>query len=156
MDDYAIDFCHQQELLQVDELQLKNAIELVLSQEGVSHAEVRVAFVDDDCIHQANRQFLGHDQPTDVLSFPDNQQAGPLGGDIMVSTETAIRQSNHYGWSAQHELLLYIIHGVLHLIGYEDLDDDARKIMRDREIHYLKSLGIEALYDPEELSRHSL
>ena len=154
----TIDFNYRQPSLNIHEESLQQAVKNVLRGECITNANIRVAIVDDLTIHKANRQFLGHDEPTDVLSFPWKDETDPanndpecageistgscLEGDIMISAETATRQATEYGWSASDELLLYLIHGTLHLLGYDDHDESDRAEMRDRERHYLGSIGL--------------
>ena len=68
-------------------------------------------------------------------------------GDVIVSAETAIQLAARYDWPPADELLLYVIHGTLHLVGYDDLDDASRAEMRSRERHYLAALGLQAKYE---------
>ena len=83
-------------------------------------ATISVAVVDDDAISELNGEFLGHQGPTDVLSFVLEQGEDFLDGEVVVSAETAQRAAAEFGWSAAEELLLYVIHGALHLAGYDD------------------------------------
>jgi probable rRNA maturation factor len=109
-----------------------------------------VALVDDPAIHDINRQYLGHDYPTDVISFllecepaEEDSAAGKpptlrgngkrLDGELIISTETAIQEAKNYGWSPREELVLYLIHGLLHLVGYDDLSSTEQSVMRARE-----------------------
>ena len=167
MNDITIEVNQLQRSVRVNEQLLEQAACSVLQGEGVTQANIRVAIVDDTTIRKANQQYLGHDVPTDVLSFPwtCRVQVGPSGqrgfqsdngleGDIMISAETAVREAAAYGWSAGEELMLYLVHGTLHLVGYDDHDEVARAEMRERETHYLRSLGIVARYDRREVASH--
>ena len=84
------------------------------------NARISVAVVDDATIAVLNRQFLRHEGPTDVLSFLLEQDEDGLEGEVVVSAETARRTAPRFGWSEGEELLLYVIHGTLHLAGYDD------------------------------------
>lgn len=160
MSDFQIDISDQQTHLEARTERLKEVVKRVLRDEGFTSAEVSVAIVDDVAIHRINRDFLGHDYPTDVVSFVLNQefpdraigdrmQQRRIEGELVVSAETAVREAVTHGWSADDELLLYVVHGVLHLCGYDDLTDDARPIMRNRErqvlaLWQLTPTGLEA------------
>lgn len=88
---------------------------------GVS-GEVSVSFVDDSEIHELNRTYRDVDRPTDVLSFPmDDGDTGtvPLLGDIVVSIQTALRQAAEYGHSPERETGFLLVHGFLHLTGFD-------------------------------------
>ncbi|MDZ4685638.1 MAG: rRNA maturation RNase YbeY [Planctomycetaceae bacterium] len=141
--------------LPVAESLLVEQLTAALQQEQVATAEVTIALVGDAEIHRINREFLGHDWPTDVISFSyaDDESTGgntagtrgagrKLDGEIVVSVETAARCAAAHGWSLHAELLLYCVHGLLHLCGYDDLSDDERPLMRRRERELLAAFGL--------------
>lgn len=129
----------------VDCQKLEAAVRAVLRGEGIKTAEISLAVVDDPTIHELNRQYLGHDYATDVLSFVLERNDQALEGEVIVSSETAERQAESYGWSADKELLLYVVHGTLHLVGYDDATDSERSEMRRLEQRYLSEIGIRPL-----------
>ncbi len=96
--------------------------------------KVVVALVDDKTIAQLHQRFLDKPGPTDVLSFPH--------GEIVVSGDTARREAERRGLKPLHELLLYVVHGALHLKGYDDRQPKDRARMRAAERRVLKSLGL--------------
>ncbi len=124
----------------VDEEPLRRAAEAVLRGEGLELANLSLVVVDDRRIHELNRDFLGHDYPTDCISFVFDPPPS-LEGEVVVSIDTADAQGPQHGWSRDDELLLYVIHGTLHLVGYDDLEPEAARVMRQREAHYLELLG---------------
>jgi probable rRNA maturation factor len=129
-----------QETVEVDRRRLRETARAVLEGEGVNDADISLAFVDNPTIHRLNKQYLSHDEPTDVLSFPLSE-GKRLAGELVIGAEVAKAQSASAGHDVQAELALYVIHGLLHLCGYDDGElKDAAK-MRDRERHYLKQLG---------------
>ncbi len=101
-----------------------------------------VAVVDDPTSHRVNVDFLGHDFPTDVISFPLQDDATRFQGELVVNAPFAIRSAKEYGWDACNELLLYVIHGSLHLTGYDDLAECDEKQIRLAERFYLERLKI--------------
>jgi probable rRNA maturation factor len=115
----------------------------VLHEEGVSEADISLAFVDNSTIQQLNKRYLDHDAPTDVLSFPlNNPGSKRLTGELVIGAEVAEAEAKSRGHDVQAELALYVIHGLLHLCGYDDKSvADAQK-MRERERHYLRLLGL--------------
>jgi probable rRNA maturation factor len=115
----------------------------ILRKKGIAKAEISLAVVDNRAIHQLNRQFLDHDFPTDVITFPLSETVDPLEGEIVISGQYALDESRLHGWPAERELLLYAVHGALHLAGYDDQDDESRDTMRRLERHYLERLGVE-------------
>lgn len=134
---------NEQTSLEIDPTRLRQAVETVLSGEGISAGEISLAVVDDEAIHELNRRWLEHDEPTDVLSFVLEEADGYREGEIIVSADTALVRSGEFGWSAHEELLLYVIHGTLHLAGYDDKSPDERERMRQRERFYLERVGVQ-------------
>jgi len=116
------------------------AVNQIASDYGWDQGEISIAIVDDPQIHSVNRQYLNHDYPTDVISFDTTDQEGFLEGDIIASAQTAYRVASQNKWEASHELLLYIIHGMLHVIGLDDSNASKSKQMRAEEQHYIQSI----------------
>lgn len=126
----------------VDERQITRAVCWALADTPYDEATISVAIVDDETIHQLNRQFLEHDYPTDVLSFTLEDDPPRLEGEIIVSVDTARENGAEAGWSALDELLLYVVHGTLHLAGYRDKSAEDAAEMRSAEAATLDRLGI--------------
>lgn len=122
-----------------------NSVTAILNDHDIATAEISVAIVDDPTIRQLNRQYLEHDYETDVISFvlEWDEIQGRLVGQLIVSTDTAASLAGEVGGSMGDELLLYVIHGTLHLVGYDDKAPDSAAEMRVAEKKYLKRLGIE-------------
>jgi len=137
-----IQLTDQQSTLALDAQRIKQAARLILEDHGPDSVQVSIAVVDDCTIHELNRRFLQHDYPTDVLSFVLEQQDGRLEGEVIVSTDTAVAQAGEYGVQPADELLLYVVHGVLHLVGFDDKSPDLRRRMRCAEQHYLEQFGV--------------
>lgn len=116
-------------------------------------AEVVVTFVDDDDIHQLNAQFRNIDRSTDVLSFPlgengkydlDPETQALQLGDIVISVEHALRQSEEYGHSFEREMSFLTVHSMLHLLGFDHVNGGMEAaIMRDTEDAVMTALGVE-------------
>ena len=131
-----------QEVVPIDRRRMREVARAVLDGEGVADAEISLAFVDNPTIHALNKRYLQHDEPTDVLSFPLSEaNAARLAGELVVGAEVAKEQAAQRGHDVQAELALYVIHGLLHLCGYDDHDEAGAKKMRERERHYLARLG---------------
>jgi probable rRNA maturation factor len=115
----------------------------VLEGEGIADYEISLAFVDNPTIHRLNMRYLKHDEPTDVLSFPlSDAGAKTLAGELVIGAEVALASAQERGHDVQHELGLYVIHGLLHLCGFDDHESEDAADMRERERHYLKQLGM--------------
>ena len=136
-----VEVTNRQSALSVDAAHLQEAVVTVLQGESVQAATVSLAIVDDRTIHRLNQRYLQHDYPTDVLSFLLDDNPLSLEGEVIVSAETACRVADSFAWSPGRELLLYVIHGTLHLVGYDDHDPIERRRMRSREREYLVQLG---------------
>lgn len=132
----------QQEVVEIDRGRMRDIVRTVLEGEGEDNAQISLAFVDNPTIHRLNKQFLEHDEPTDVLSFPMSApNAKQLAGELVLGVEVALEQAEERGHEVLAELALYVIHGLLHLCGYDDHDDEDRAAMREREKHYLRKLS---------------
>ena len=159
---YEILISDEQDVFKVDHQQLTKAAESVLADESVAEASVSVALVDSETMQTLNNQHLGHDYDTDVLSFLLECQGGshstdPAGrgseksieGEIIISVPMAQQTSARFKWGVQEELTLYLVHGILHLLGYDDLTEAELVIMRRRERELLSLNGLHVEYDPE-------
>jgi probable rRNA maturation factor len=122
---------------------LKEAARTVLEAEGVTACKITLAFVDNPHIHRLNKQFLQHDEPTDVLTFPyTDPSAKLLEGEVVIGYHVAKENAAERGHELALELLLYVVHGCLHLCGYEDRDKSSVAEMRAKERLYLRLLGL--------------
>jgi probable rRNA maturation factor len=153
LQDYRILVANEQANLAIDESRLVAAVRTVLALSDFPSATISIAVVDDPAIHVLNNQYLHHDYPTDVLSFVLDNSTDALDGEVIVSADTAIREAVMAGWSAENELLLYVIHGSLHLVGYDDHEPSDRAEIYAAEASCLKKMGL-AL--PREKSRWEL
>ena len=138
----SVDVTNNQTRVPVDEQQLRKAVQITLAEKAVTGAQISVAVVDDATISQLHQRFLGKNEPTDVLSFVLERDEDSLEGEIVVSAETAEVTAQWYDWPAEHELLLYVIHGALHMVGYDDVTSEQRAVMRKAERAYLARLEI--------------
>lgn len=139
---------------------IRRTIRTALAVEGLTApCEVDVLLTDDDGIHEINREMRQVDRPTDVLSFPEfeltpGQLPGPEDadpgtgliplGDMVLSMERVAAQAREYGHSKRRELSYLVTHSVLHLLGYDHLDEGPMKAqMRAREEAIMALLGLE-------------
>lgn len=129
-----------QKRVPIDRRLIRKATRAALGAEGISSADIGFAFVDNRTIALLNRRFLDHDGPTDVITFPLGSE--PIVAEIVVGAEVALAQSQARGHDVQAELALYVIHGLLHLCGYDDHRAADRATMRRRERHCLRLLGL--------------
>ena len=144
---YAIHIHNSQKCIPVAIPDLTKTIDAILRKENLRSADLSVVIVTDRKIHEINKKFLGHDYPTDVVTFDLSEgelsrtrrfKTSRLEGEIYVSAVTARRNAGHFKNSPEQELLLYIVHGILHLLGYDDHSAKDRKAMREKEKEILR------------------
>ena len=112
--------------------------------------EISVTFVDMDEIHQLNREYREVDRPTDVLSFPQfydlEEEIPEVGeiclGDVVICKEKAEDQAAEFGHSFEREIIYLFVHSVLHLLGYDHMEEDEKACMRAREEQIMEHLGV--------------
>ena len=145
-----ISIASPQEEVAVDRAAMRQLVRTVLDGEAVADYEISLAFVDNPTIHQLNKRYLNHDEPTDVLSFPLSEPGGrKLTGELVIGAEVALAQAQARGHDVQAELALYVIHGLLHLCGHDDKTPEGAAAMRRRERHYLAQLGLPDIAEAE-------
>lgn len=116
-------------------------------------SEVSITFVDNEAIHEINKQYRNKDQPTDVISFAmeelgegEVQIVGEgmprILGDIIISTDRTKEQAEEYGHSFERELGFLAVHGFLHLLGYDHMNEEDEKKMFGRQDDILKTFGL--------------
>jgi probable rRNA maturation factor len=128
--------------------QLRAVGETVLSHQGRS-GQATLVITDDEGIRGLNRDFLGHDWPTDVLAFPAAEEGGSFVdapeseeylGDVIVSYPRAVAQAADIGHTVERELYLLIVHGLLHLLGYDHAEEAKKAAMWDQQEAILQEL----------------
>ncbi len=151
------DFQISEDLIALLEVILQKAGEA----EGVTDGEVDLTFVDDEQIHELNREYRGIDRPTDVLSFAMNEitndeleiiyeleegeeleSVPDVLGDIIISVPRAKLQSEEYGHSLERELGFLFVHGFLHLLGYDHQDEASEAEMMGKQEAVLAEVGL--------------
>ena len=129
-----IEVANRQRRVAVSAAQVRAVVAAAFEQERAGEPDVSVALVDDATIAAMNERWLGHEGPTDSLAFPLDGDPGPDGlrGEVVASAETALREARARGLDPRGELLLYVAHGVLHLLGWEDDTPRSRAAMNAR------------------------
>ncbi len=112
---------------------VRRALEVALSREAVpAGSGVAVLLVTDDEIAAHHARYLNSSEPTDVISWPSGEDAGGHLGDVMVSCERAAAQAAALGHSTEREVCVLAVHGLLHLLGWDDLAPGAQEVMQAR------------------------
>lgn len=151
----AGDWGAEDSLFTLCEEAIRQCIEVEANASILNGSEVSLLFTDDDHIKAINRNHRGFDKPTNVLSFPQHEANasafGPMLGDIVLGFETTKAEANLEEKSLEHHIQHLIIHGFLHLLGYDHEEPCDAKIMEDLEIKALGHLGISNPYKDTEL-----
>lgn len=129
------------------------ALAALRMEDAPQDTEVSIAVTDDAEISDLNRRYLGKNQPTDVLAFPlevegaggrrrigGRKLGGTLLGEVVLSAERAAAQAAEYGHSVRREMELLVIHGVLHLLGYDDARSQQKRVMEERQAVILEAM----------------
>lgn len=127
----------------IDEELIRRVVEGVLRGEKVNfRGELSIALVDEDTIRVLNKKYRKKDSPTDVLSFPlsGKEDKDVFVGEIIISPEVVKKQAMEFKTSFKEELVLLLIHGVLHLLGYSHKKKEENRIMKEKERTYLEKL----------------
>lgn len=152
---------NEQEELEISEqliAKLTECLQMAAEMEGIEDGEVELTFVDNEQIHQLNREYRGIDRPTDVLSFAMHEEkdeeltiiyevdeAAPFVdtfGDIIISVTKAKEQSEDYGHSLDREMGFLFVHGFLHLLGYDHQDEPSEQEMMGKQEAVLARVGL--------------
>ena len=119
-------------------------LELVAPEKIDSH--ITIVLTDDRQLHELNREYLDVDSPTDVLSFPASELDPETGavylGDILISIPRAAEQAHAAGHSVEAETQLLVVHGVLHLLGFDHATDEEKAVMWEEQAKVLERLGL--------------
>ncbi len=132
---------NQQKKISLIPARIHDIAKKILQREGIRRYELSIAFVTDRTMRTLNRTYHGCDYPTDVLTFDFmsvemrslRRKKANINGEIIISTSTAYRQAKQFQTTPHQEIILYLIHGILHLLGYDDHSSRDRKIMRRKE-----------------------
>jgi len=136
----ATEISNRQTALKVPRAAIRKAVAVALRGQG-KRGELSIAVVGDREIAELNERYLHHAGPTDVLAFPYGTEGDCVGGEIVVNAERAVAEAQARPHSAEAELMLYVVHGLLHLLGCDDADAASRRTMRRREAELLADAG---------------
>jgi len=123
----------------VDVSRLERLVRAVVRGEALELRHVGVVCGDHEMVRQLNRDYLGHDYNTDVLSFSLTDAEDAVEGEVYVDLDTASERHEEFGATFRQEVARYVVHGVLHLTGYDDATDAEKCRMRELEDEYLST-----------------
>ena len=135
-----VEIANLQKHYRIKSSNIKRAVKEVLRKEG-RDARLSVVLVDNSRIKELNKQYFNSDEVTDVISFPLSNNKNSLSGEVIVSVETAVDTAGKRNISVEGEIVLYILHGILHLLGYDDGNERDARVMHEEESKILKTLG---------------
>jgi probable rRNA maturation factor len=131
---------------------IRRAVEAALTHQS-AQGDISIVLTDDAQLQQLNREYLGIDAPTDVLSFPasetDPESGGAYLGDILISVPRAEQQAKTAGHPLSPEVQLLVVHGVLHLLGYDHATAKEKSRMWAAQAAILESIGLAGIKLPE-------
>ncbi len=162
--DYQLSFYQETELAKdISSSILKDAITAALIRQGINRAQISIALVDDARIASINESYLHHDGPTDVITFDlrddmpeasnesiSSPEHDNIDGEIVISVETALRESTRRGHSPNAETALYAVHGTLHLIGFDDKTKEEADRMHALEDVILSTVGVGQVFGKQD------
>ena len=138
---------NRQRRVKVTARDVRAVVTAVFAAEDAGEPDISVALVNDAVIRKVNREHLDHDWATDSIAFSYEHAPSPdaVSGEVVVSWETALREAEARGKDPRHELLLYVAHGTLHLLGWNDETPAMRRRMNTRAGDILRAAGIREL-----------
>lgn len=110
--------------------------------EGYQLSELNFILCSDEYLLQINREYLQHDDYTDVITFDNSEELKAIVGDIFISLDRVKENAKQFGSTAFDELCRVMIHGTLHLLGYKDKTKAAKKLMTEKEDFYLAKMKL--------------
>ena len=138
--------------IQIDNLELKKKVDAIMANLNCLDKEISILLMGDDDIRQLNKKFRGYNKPTDVLSFPQNADEDPpipgeiILGDIAISLDIAKIQAKEHGLKLKEEIILLLIHGILHLLGFDHEISEQEEIkMRNKTRELFKEIFPETI-----------
>ncbi|MBD3264714.1 MAG: rRNA maturation RNase YbeY [Candidatus Omnitrophica bacterium] len=145
MEIVQIEVIDTQNIKKINRAELVKQLNKVFKYLDIAPGSISFCLCDNDSIRELNRKYLFKDRPTDVIAFPlESANETAYLGEVVVSVEEAVRRGAEFKQSWQKELLLYLVHGILHLKGYNDTTAEAKRIMDARQKEVLGIFGAKA------------
>ena len=134
---FTLHITNLQKTLPLDRRRMRQAIRAIVRDAEIPEARISLAILDDPAIAALHQRYMNDPESTDVLSFVLERTEHCLEGEVVISADTARANAARYRSTPEKELLLYAIHGTLHLVGYDDTTPKKRALMRKMEKKYL-------------------
>jgi len=143
---------HSRQPLELNLVTVQTVVDAALAEEGITDAQLSVLLVDDPESARLHREHFNDDQPTDVMTFPDGSRDPETGlrllGDLAVGVEVAMRVARERDRRIEDELCLYILHGVLHILGYDDQEEAQARWLWNVQRRHMATIGVEIGAEP--------
>ncbi len=140
------DFLKDKAIAAVFKKKVREYIEVLSKDERLNYSTISFLFCNDSKIREYNKTYLSHDYETDILTFFDTDEDGNAESDIIISTDMVEYNAYRFKKSFSEELFRVILHGLLHLCGYDDKDKKNKLIMTAKEDEYLEKVGYVNLF----------
>lgn len=147
--DFVVQIAKNFKNIDIHPPKLKKLVKAICNRFKLSKVTISIAIVNNTQIRKVNKQFLNQNRPTDCLSFnlSDNKKSSVKSFELVVNAEMAVRQANLLGHSSEAELALYITHGLLHNLGFDDSTQKQAEKMHNTEDEILQQLGYGPVYN---------
>ena len=139
---FPVEVYNEQNFIRINEDKIKFICGKIISDAGFRSGRLGIVLGDNAITHALNIEYLEHDYATDVISFMIECHGSHLEAELVVSSEVAKERCDEFGWDDESELMLYVIHGTLHQVGYDDKTKAEALRMHQKEAMYLRLLGI--------------
>ncbi|MFH1998095.1 MAG: rRNA maturation RNase YbeY [Planctomycetota bacterium] len=139
----TVEIHNLQTCIDIDLEFLEHAVHQVFDEVSGRELDLSISIVDDPTIQKINKEYLDHDYPTDVIAFNYGEVAADedISGEVIISAETALHVAREGDYDAGIELVLYLVHGLLHLQGFDDKSENDATVMWDEQNRVMKKLG---------------
>lgn len=147
-----LDICNNQNELDVDLSMIRRTVEYVVDYFKVANATVSLAIVADEEIQELKGRYFGEFYATDVISFnlqdteKEKEEQACLDCEVVINAQRAKREADEKGCDPQAELNLYLVHGLLHQLGYDDATQEKSLVMHEKEDELLQKMGLGKVY----------
>jgi probable rRNA maturation factor len=126
--------------INVRKILVHKLIGLLKKELNFSISQLQIVFVNADEIHNINKEYLNHDYSTDIITFNYSEEKDKFDGEIYISVEDAAENAQRFDVTVNNEIIRLIIHGILHLLGYDDIDAKDKRVMKKLENSLVEKL----------------
>ena len=119
--------------IKIDKIQIHKLLSFLIKQLNITIKTLEINFINSKEIHQLNEKHLGHNYSTDIITFGYSENLQILDGELFISVDDAKENAKRFNVSLKNELIRLVIHGILHLIGYDDKKDSKKLVMKSQE-----------------------